>query len=155
MEPKYRALWIPSGQELTPGTICIDPFDQPYRFVHRNGGFAYENDGTSYGGGYSDKFEPAKLYLCDHELTVGCRCFNPRTHECFDVLYETYVTGSNKNEDDYRVVGAIDPDHILRGFTPIEEENVEGFMLGDGENKLGYFKLIDVPDHYYVSLPNS
>lgn len=154
MEPKYRALWIPSGKDLALGTICIDPFGQPYRYTQRNGKSVFEDDGVFYlAKDHQHKFKPAELYLCDRELTVGCKCFNPRTRECFDVLYETYVVGTNANEDDYRVVGAIDPNRILRGFTPIEEENIEGFMFGGGDDQLGYFALTGILDHFHVSLP--
>ena len=157
MQPKYRAIWIPSGEDMVPGTICIDPWGQPYRLVHRNGGFSFVDESVSYPGELSHKFKPAKLYLCDLDLRVGSRCYNPRTQECFDVQYETYITGTNKNDDDYNVVGMIDPYHTLRAFTPIEEENIAGYVSGDayGEERFPCYGLKNVPLHYYATLPKS
>lgn len=150
-EPKYRAFWIPTGEELKVGSICIDPLNNPYRYD----GTKFETDDVFYPEkGLMYKFVPAKLYLCDTNKHVGGRIFNPATMECFVVPDETYITRTNDYAEDYNVVGAIDPNVILHPYTHIEEENIEGFMFGGGEDQLGYFVLKGISEENYIKLPN-
>jgi len=152
MNSKYVALWIPTGEDAKLGSICIDPFGNPFRLMEHNSGMAFMDDGILYP--YPDsRFQPGKLYLCDRDLQVGQQCYNPRTTECFRVPDKTYITGTNHNDDDFHVIGEIDPNLILRNFTPLEEENVEGFMWGGGDDQLGYFVLRAVPEEMHIALP--
>jgi hypothetical protein len=153
-DPKYRAIWIPSGDDYIEGTICVDDFGNPYKLFFRKGMIAFQDDCSVYvGEHHRQNFRPAKLYLCDRNKHAGGRIYNPVTQEWFICPNEYYITRTNDYSDDWNVVAPIDPKTILRGFTPIEEENIEGFMFGGGDDQLGYVVVKGIDEEFYVKLP--
>jgi len=53
-----------------------------------------------------------RLCLLSYELSVGDICVNLRTKECFIVQNEESITGLNKNDDDFKLVGIIKDERI-------------------------------------------
>lgn len=90
------------------------------------------------------------ILVSSEDIKTGDFCYNPRTKEFFNVPDENYVTGLNKNIDDFKIIAGI-PELPSIDLSSLLEEDCKKIGWIDVEKLAALSSLIEeiLPDAHY------